>query len=136
MHGEAHHDQATREAELMIRTGMARVYFWGALELAFLIGLVLAPLHIFVKLFALVAFTASISTISLIETAWGQVAASKAQLAAARAHHDAEAGRREAHVDVAAIERDLADLAAMQPCPEAEALAAKIRAQVLGASPP
>ena len=128
LHGRSHVNRQRRTALILIDTGLVRVLGWSALGLAYLLRVPFA-----VGLFKSVAFVVLISDIALIETAWGQVAASLAQLTAGDAHQDAEHNRRALSIDTAAIERDLADLAAMQPCPEADSLAARIRAQVIPA---
>lgn len=127
LHGRTEIERQRRQAQLMVWTGLGRCGFWMLLLIGFLLGLILAPFHPIDKLFALVAFTAAISTLSLVETSWGQVAASLAQLSALDAHHDAEATRREQHIDYAAIEGDIARLAALHPGPDAERLEQQIK---------
>lgn len=117
-------------ALIMIWTGMARVVFWSLLLSAFLLGLVWHPLGFVDALYALVAFTAAISTVSLIETAWSQVAASFAQLTAGDAHHDAEQVRHEVGIDFERLEEDIRRLADLSPGEEAQELAASIRGRL------
>jgi len=127
LHGPAHIDRQRRTALLMIGTGLARVLVW-----MILCGLYLARVPFAVELFKSVAFVALLSVLALALTDWGQVAASLAQLTAGDAHADAEHTRRAVTLDAEALRGDLAQLARMQPGPDAEAVAQRIEAQVLG----
>ena len=108
-------------------TGSARSLAWIALIVLYLLGVSFTK-----ALFASVAFVAVISLYANAATDFGQVAASLAQLTAGDVHHDVAAARRETAIDVAAIEKDLERLARLQPCKEADELAASIRAQIAG----
>lgn len=132
LHGRSEIERQRRQAQLMVWTGLARCAFWLLLLIGFLLGLVLTPFHPIDKLFALVAFTAAISTLSLVETSWGQVAASLAQLSALDAHHDAEATRQEVSIDFTALESDVARLAQLTPGPESDELVISIRRRLRG----
>jgi uncharacterized membrane protein len=122
LHGRSRVNRGRRTALILIDTGLLRVFIWSALGLAYLVGVPFA-----VGLFKSVAFVALISDIALIETAFSQVAASLAQYTAGDTHQDVEHVRRELAIDTAAIGRDIAKLAALQPGPQATALATEIR---------
>jgi hypothetical protein len=127
LHGHSRIDKQRRIALLMIVSGFLRVVVWTVLLLFYLAHVAFAR-----TLFASVAFVAVLSVLALMLTDWGQVAASLAQFSASEAHHDAEAVRKEVSFDAATIEEDIARLAQLQPCKEADELAAQIRAQIAG----
>lgn len=91
LHGAEHHDKERRNALIMIRTAQARVAVWALMLAAYA-----APFPAVKHLYGLTAFVTILSLLALLLTDWGQMAASKAQLAAANAHHDAEVAR--AHI--------------------------------------
>ena len=127
LHGHQHVDRQRLVAILMIGTGLARVMLWTTLLTLNLVGVAFV-----VALFGSVSFVSDLSVLALMLTDWGQVAASLAQLTAGDAHHDAEATRRDLAFDVHEIEGDLYRLAKLTPGPEADELAAEIRAQLAG----
>ena len=122
LHGHKHIDRQRAIAITLIVTALARVGAWTLLTICYAVGVGFA-----VTLFKSVAFVALISMFALILTDWGQMAASLAQLNAADAHGAAEHNARALAVDYAGIEHDLAELADLQPGPEARLLAATIR---------
>lgn len=121
LHGHELIDRERRAALWMIYTALARVLVWALITVAFIIGI-----GVVVGWFGSVKFVSLLSILALLLTDWGQYAASRAQLAAVDAHQDAEHNRRALSVDTAAIESDIARLARLQPCPEADALAESI----------
>lgn len=114
-----------RTALLMIGTGLFRVGVWTLLLIAYLLGMAFAH-----ALFASVSFVAILSVLALMLTDWGQVAASLAQLTAGDAHGAAIAVHGQVTLDTEALEHDLAQLAELQPGPDAERLADEIRARL------
>ena len=124
LHGRKHVGRQRQTALLMIGSGLFRVGVWTVLLVLYLVHAAFAR-----SLFASVAFVAVLSVLALMLTDWGQVAASFAQLAAADSHADAEHNRRTLDIDFAALERDVAALAALEPGPDADRLAADIRAR-------
>lgn len=125
LHGHQHVAHQRRAALIMIGTGLVRVCVWAAMLLLYVAG-VAGVRH----LYAQVAFVTILSVLALLLTDWGQVAASLAQLSAADAHHDSEATRSALAVDVVQLDSDIAQLAALQPGPDAQRLAAEIRARL------
>ena len=125
LHGRQHIAHQRRSALLMISTGLVRVALYTALTIAYLIRVGFA-----ITLFASFSFVAFISMLALIETAWGQFAASLAQLTAGDAHADVEHVRVAQSFDFAEIQKDVAALADLKPGPEAHALARSIREQI------
>lgn len=85
LHGHAHISRERRNALLMIRTAQARVAVWALMLAAYA-----APFPAVKHLYGLTAFVTILSLLALLLTDWGQMAASKAQLAATDAHADAE----------------------------------------------
>ena len=132
LHGRGHIDKQRRTALLLIVTGLFRVVCWILLLSMYLLHLAFGIFSFTAVLFTSVAFVSCISLYANMATDWGQVAASLAQLTAGDAHHDAEAGRRELGVDTKQVEDDIARLAALQPGPESDKLAAEIRDRVCG----
>lgn len=124
LHGRPHVDRQRRHALIMVRTAQARVAIWLTLMAAGPFSPVLAHTY------ASTTFITYLSLGALLLTDWGQYAASSAELAAGEAHHDAEANRRALATSHAAIEADIARLAALSPGPEAQQLAAHIRASL------
>ena len=122
LHGHRHVDRQRLTAIILIITGLVRVCAWATLIALYLLGVPFTA-----HLFASVAFVAVISLYANAATDFGQVCASLAQLTAGDAHHDAEATRIAVGIDYSAIEADIARLAELQPCPEADQLAAEIR---------
>lgn len=132
-HGHDHLDHEHRIAVLMVGSGLLRVGVWMALVSLYLLELLHVIPNIGVRtLYSSVAFVALLSVLALLLTDWGQVAASLAQLSAARSHHDSEATLREVGVDYAAIESDIARLAELTPGPDADQLAIDIRKRLKG----
>ena len=127
LHGIVHIDKERRIALLMIVTGMIRVFGWTALTVAYWVHMKFAA-----DLFNTVQFVALISVFALIETAWGQVAASLAQYTAAHGHHDIEQVRNSMSVDTTAIIQDLEKLAKLKPGKEGDKLAKEISIQIAG----
>jgi hypothetical protein len=127
--GQEHIAHQRRAALIRIFTGLSRVIVWLTLILLYALGVSFTK-----SLFTSVAFVAIISLYANAATDWGQVAASLAQLTAGDAHHDAEAARVAIGVDYAQIEQDIARLALLQPCPEADELAQSIRTKLGGSS--
>jgi hypothetical protein len=125
LHGHDHTDRQRRTALLMIITGLLRVAIWSVITVAFLFGMPTV-----VGWFGSVKFVSLLSILALVLTDWGQVAASLAQLTAGDAHHDVEHVRSQLGVDYTEIEGDIARLAELQPCPEADELARSIRARL------
>lgn len=121
LHGQAHVDKQRRHALLMVRTAQIRVAIWLVMLIAYPFS------HALQHLYSLTTFVTLLSVGALLLTDWGQYAASSAELAAGDAHHDAEQTRKAVGVDFEQIESDVARLAALQPGPEAEQLAAEIR---------
>jgi hypothetical protein len=123
-HQHEHAVKQRRTALILIYTALARVSVWVVLTILYLIGVTFA-----VTLFKSVAFVALISMFALILTDWGQFAASMAQLTAGDVGHVVTTQQQ---VDTDEIQRNLAELAELQPGPEARTLAAKIREQIAG----
>lgn len=121
-HGRSHVDRQRRLALILIITALIRAAAWTILIVLYLLGVPFTT-----ALFKSVAFVAVISLYANAATDFGQGAASLAQLAAADAHHDAEHNREALAIDYGEIESDIARLALLQPCPEAQELASEIR---------
>lgn len=85
LHGPKHHDGQNLMAIVLIVWGLVRALAWVTLIVLYLIGVPFTTV-----LFHSVAFVAVISLYANAATDFGQVCASLAQLAAARAHQDAE----------------------------------------------
>lgn len=130
LHGHRHHDRARRTALILVITGLCRVACWVTLIALYLLGVSFTH-----TLFASVAFVALLSLYANGATDFGQVCASLAQLAAGRAHQDAEHARRALGIDLQAVEADIARLASLQPGPDAQTLAAQIRARLTQDTP-
>ena len=124
LHGNEHVDKQRRHALLMVRTAQIRVGIWLLMLIAYPFS------HALQHLYSLTTFVTLLSVGALLLTDWGQYAASSAELAAGDAHHDAEATRSAVAVDYREVESDIARLAALQPGPEAAALAAQIRSKL------
>jgi hypothetical protein len=118
LHGRAHVDRERTIALAMILTGLARVVLWTIITLAFVVRI-----PVVVHWFGSVAFVSLLSILALLLTDWGQVAASLAQFTAGHAHADIETTRREVQIDTVQIERDIAQLARIEPGPEGDELA-------------
>lgn len=127
LHGRGHIDKQRRNAVLMIRTAQVRVSVWAIMMMAY-------SLPFSRHVYNAVGFVTELSLLALLLTDWGQMAASKSELAALDAHHDAEAGRVATRVDFRQLDLDVSRLAELQPGPDAEALAAEIRARFLKSS--
>ena len=125
LHGRQHVNRERRSALIMMDTALVRVFAWTTIMVLFIAGQTTV-----VGWFASVRFVALLSILALILTDWGQYAASRAQLAASDAHGDVEHVRARMTLDTAAIETDIAKLAALQPGPEASLLADQIRSKI------
>lgn len=122
LHGRSHVNRQRRTALILVVTGLVRVTAWATLIVLYLAGVPFTA-----HLFQSVAFVALISLYANAATDFGQVCASLAQLTAGDAHQDTEHVRRMQALDFAALESDIAKLAALSPGPDADALAAEIR---------
>ena len=129
LHGRSHVNRQRRIALFLILTGAMRVLAWTTLIALYLLGVSFTA-----SLFQSVAFVAVISLYANAATDFGQVCASLAQLVAGDAHADVEHTRRALSFDTKAILGDVRQIAALQPGPEAEAIVARIAAQI-GAVP-
>lgn len=125
LHGHNHIARQRRLALILVVTALIRVAAWTTMIVLYLSGVPFTA-----ALFGSVAFVAVISLYANAATDFGQFAASLAQLTAADAHHDAEAGRRELNIDFVQLESDVQQLAALAPGPAAEALASDIRSRL------
>jgi hypothetical protein len=122
--GHAYVDKQRRHALLMVRTAQVRVAIWATLMIA-------GPFsHTLSRTYSATTFVTYLSLGALLLTDWGQYAASSAELAAGDAHHDAEAARVAIGVDFHQLDGDIARLAALQPGPDAQKLAADIRGRL------
>ena len=122
--GHARIVRQRRLALFLIITAMMRAAAWTTLIVLYLVHVPFTA-----SLFKSVAFVAVISLYANAATDFGQGAASLSQLAAIEAHYDAEAARIAVGVDYQAIDTDIAQLAELNPGPEAQELATRIRSK-------
>ena len=83
--------------------------------------------HWTVALFTSVSFVALISLYANAATDYGAGSANLAELTAGDAHKDTEHVRQAVDMDYTQLESDIAELAELQPGPDAQALADRIR---------
>ncbi|MGH3264124.1 MAG: hypothetical protein ACRDNS_19250, partial [Trebonia sp.] len=89
LHGHQHHSRQRMVALVLVTAGLCRAASWLTL-----IGMYFLGVTFIHSLFQDVWFVAILSLYANAATDFGQACASLAQLTAARAHEDAEAGRR------------------------------------------
>jgi len=117
-----------RRSLILLLFGFVRIIAWMILGACVSLGLLHIQGFAWAKvLSASVPFVALISIYSNWATDVDASTAAFAALVAADSHNAVEASREMLTGDVAAIEEDIARLAAMQPGPAATALAAEIR---------
>jgi hypothetical protein len=117
-----------RRSLLLLLFGIVRIIAWMILGACVILGLAHMQGFGWAKVLSeSVPFVSMISIYANWATDLDAATAAFAALVAADSHSAVEASREMLSVDVTAIEEDIARLAAMQPGPEAIALAAQIR---------
>jgi hypothetical protein len=140
LHERAYHrglhgaDMINRQRQRALRLAVfsfVRMSAWLLLMVAYALHTVLPQeFHWTVALFTSVSFVALISLYANAATDYGAGSANLAELTAGDAHKDTEHVRRAVDVDYEQVESDIAELAGLQPGPDAQALAEKIRTRL------
>ena len=130
LHGAAHIDRQRQRALRLAVFSFVRMTVWLLLIGCYALNYLFPGFGWTRVLFASVPFVALISLYANAATDYGAGSANLAELTAGDAHDDTEHTRAELDVDFAALETDIAQLAALQPGTAAQELAGRIVAQL------